>query len=88
MEVVYTFHYDSPNGYRVRVNFLSNNLLSGADHSCSHQIRRNWAESLPISQTWAKLSDHQYLDFLTNNDLIYTVYKTSISGATKTIFVK
>ena len=88
MEVAYTFQYVSHAGAIVKVIFLSNNPQSGPDHSCAHQIRRNWADSLPLNQNWTKLYDHQYIQFLNNNDIHYTVYKNSVFENTKTILVK
>ena len=55
----------------------------GADHSCDHNLRREWAMSIvnSLPDVWHPLSPHPYVNFLNRNGFKYEEYLVRHSAA-------
>ena len=73
---IYSFQYDSDKAICAEFWGPSEWQQSGADHSCNHALRREWAQSLVNSfpDAWRALPEHPYLDFLSRNGFNYEEY--------------
>ena len=86
-QIQYQFSFQDNERYTM-VFFLGRNPEYNQSHNMAYQIRRRWARSLPISQSWATLPDSIYVNYLRNNELNYQHYCIYQFDTMKVIFIQ